>query len=255
MAKYAITGGASGIGAGLAGRLEQDGHNVLTIDRSGADICADLATPAGRLDAIKAIQVWSPEGLDGFIPCAGLPLHTRPLSKIVAVNFFGSIDLVSGVQDLVARKRGSILLVASNSARMIETTDSMVQACLSGDEIEALEHADTKDAHAAYAGSKRALTLWMRQNTVRLARLGARINAIAPGVTLTPMTEDAYKDEEMGSTYRSFASIAPWGGEEATIDQIVAVMQFMLSDAASVLCGAVIFADSGTDARLHPDLV
>jgi NAD(P)-dependent dehydrogenase (short-subunit alcohol dehydrogenase family) len=255
VAKYAITGGASGIGAELHAQLARDGHEILTIDLHRANIIADLSKPDGRMKAVRAVMEWACDGLDGFIPCAGLPLHFRPLSTLVAVNFFGVVDMVVGLQGLIARKRGTVLLVASNSARMISSDEPMVQTCLTQNEARALGHAETVTAHAAYAGSKRALILWMRKNTEAFARTGLRINAIAPGVTLTPMTEDAYKDEDMGETYRSFASISPWTGREATAKDIANIMRFMLSEASEHLCGSVVFADGGTDAKLHPDLV
>lgn len=42
---------------------------------------------------------------------------------------------------------------------------------------------------------------------------------------------------------------------EATMDQFATVKRFMLRDASSVLCGAVIFADGGPAAKLHQNLV
>ncbi|MCR9078964.1 MAG: SDR family oxidoreductase [Hyphomonadaceae bacterium] len=255
MAKYAITGGASGIGAELCTQLKTDGHDVLSIDLHRADAIADLATPAGRIKAVRAIMDWAPDGLDGFVPCAGLPLHFRPLSTIVAVNFFGTTEMVLGLQDLIGRKRGTVLLVASNSARMIVSDDPMIKVCLNEDEPRALDHADAQDAHTAYAGSKRALVLWMRRNIEALARKGVRMNAIAPGVTLTPMTEAAYQDPEMGETYRSFASVSPWHGREVSAEEVANLMRFMMSRASESLCGSVVFIDGGADAKLHPDLV
>jgi len=223
------------------------------VDLAGGDIDADLSTTTGRAKAIDGIKARAPAGLDGFIPCAGLSLVTRPLSRIAQVNYFAVVETIHGLKDLVAAKRGTVLIVSSNSANMIESDDPFVQKCLSGDEAEACEHIASRDGHTAYAGSKRAILLWMRRHASAFAKSGVRMNAIAPGVTLTPMTETAYANEEMGKTFRSFAKITPWGGKAATPLQIANVMRFLLSPDANFICGAVLFADGGTDAKLNSE--
>jgi len=223
------------------------------VDLAGGDIDADLSTTTGRTNAIDGIRERAPNGLDGFIPCAGLSLVTRPLSRIAQVNYFAVVETILGLKDLVAAKRGTVLIVSSNSANMIESDDPLIQKCLSGDEAETCEYLACRDGHTAYAGSKRAILLWMRRHASAFAEFGVRMNAIAPGVTLTPMTEAAYADEEMGGTYRSFASMTPWGGKAATPLQIANVMRFLLSPEANFVCGAVLFADGGTDAKLNGD--
>ena len=47
MGTIAITGSASGIGAATAARLRESGHEIIGIDRAGADIDADLGIAGG----------------------------------------------------------------------------------------------------------------------------------------------------------------------------------------------------------------
>lgn len=47
MSNYALTGGATGIGAAVKKRLRDSGHNVIVVDIKDADIVADLSTAAG----------------------------------------------------------------------------------------------------------------------------------------------------------------------------------------------------------------
>lgn len=155
MGIYAMTGGATGIGAELKHQLLSAGHEVISVDIKEGDVIADLSTPEGRKTAIDGVRARAPEGLDGFIPCAGLPPVAKPLSLIAQVNYFAVVATVEGLKDLVAKKRGSVLLVASNSAPMIGKDDEFVQACLAGDEAAACAHIETRDGHTAYAGSMR----------------------------------------------------------------------------------------------------
>ncbi|MBK9665569.1 MAG: hypothetical protein IPO61_07535 [Gammaproteobacteria bacterium] len=54
---------------------------------------------------------------------------------ITQVNYFGTVELVEGLKDLVAAKRGAIVLISSNSAPM-NNSPEFVDLLLSGDEEE-----------------------------------------------------------------------------------------------------------------------
>ena len=250
MAIYALTGGATGIGAALKQQLRERGDQVIVVDIKEGDVIADLSTVEGRQAAIDGVRALAPDGLDGFIPCAGLGSHIKPPSLIAQVNYFAVIATIEGLRDLVAKKGGSILLVSSNSAPMIENDNPYVMAALEGDEEKAL--ATVSDGHTGYAGSKRAITIWMRRNVAEYAKGGVRMNAIAPGITMTAMTDEISKDEEFGEAIKMFAEMTPVGGS-AEPEQIATAMRFLLSEEASFICGAVLFVDGGTDAMIRPD--
>ena len=252
MAVFALTGGATGIGAELKRQLQGRGDQVISVDIKDGDIIADLSTTEGRKAAVAGIRERVPDGLDGFIPCAGLPPVAKPLSLIASVNYFAVVDTVAGLQDLVAKKRGTVLIVGSNSSPMITNEDPFVQACLSGDEAAALAEIETRDGHTAYAGSKRAVTLWMRRNVVAYAEAGVRLNAIAPGITRTPLSEQVMSDEELGPAMQQFGDMTPWGGT-AEPASIANVMRFMLDPESDFMCGSVVFVDGGSDAMLRAD--
>ena len=75
MGSYAMTGGATGIGAAIKQRLRGAGHTVIVVDVKDADVIADLGTRAGRDSAIEGIRARANGGLDGFVACAGLGGH------------------------------------------------------------------------------------------------------------------------------------------------------------------------------------
>jgi len=249
---YALTGGATGIGAELKHQLLAAGHRVISVDIREGDIVADLASAEGRELAVQGIHERAPDGLDGYIPCAGLPPVATPLSRIARVNYFAAVETVAALRDLLALKRGTALIVASNSAPMVGNDDPFVQACLSGDEAAACAQVESRDGHTAYAGSKRALVLWMRRNVVPYAAAGVRLNAVAPGITLTPLSEQVMADPLFGDAMKEFAASVPWGGTAQPAD-IANAMRFMLSAEAGFVCGSVFFVDGGSDAMLRPD--
>jgi NAD(P)-dependent dehydrogenase (short-subunit alcohol dehydrogenase family) len=247
-----MTGGATGIGAELKGQLLAEGHKVISVDIKEGDIIADLSTAEGRQTAIYGVRERAPDGLDGFIPCAGLPPVAKPLSLIARVNYFAVVATVEGLRDLLEKKKGSVLFVSSNSAPMVATEDSFIQTCLAGDEEAACTEIDGRDGHTAYAGSKRAITIWMRQHVVEYAAAGVRLNAVAPGITMTPLTDLVFADEELGQAMKQFGDMVPVGNTAQPVD-IANVMRYMLSDEASYVCGSVFFVDGGSDAMLRSD--
>jgi NAD(P)-dependent dehydrogenase (short-subunit alcohol dehydrogenase family) len=247
-----MTGGATGIGAELKRQLLADGHTVISVDIKEGDIIADLSTPEGRQAAIAGVQALAPDGLDGFIPCAGLPPVAKPLSLIAKVNYFAVVATVEGLRGLLEKKKGNVLFVSSNSAPMVPSDNPYVQLCLAGDEEGACTEIDARDGHTAYAGSKRAVTIWMRRHVVEYAAAGVRLNAVAPGITMTPLTDRVYADAELGQVMKDFGDMVPVGSTAQPAD-IANVMRFMLSEEAKYVCGSVFFVDGGSDAMLRAD--
>ncbi len=251
MAVYAMTGGATGIGAAIKEQLRKGGHEVIVVDIKDADVIADLSNTEGRQKAIAGIRSACPAALDGFIACAGVATHVANKALIPAVNYFGTTELVDGLADLLASSKGAVLLVSSNSAPM-STDNDYVDLLLNNDEPAALSHVENIDGQAAYSGSKQAVARWMRRNVNRFAQQGVRINAIAPGYTQTPMTRAVEESEEYGQAIRDFMASIPVGRPGQPEDMANAAA-YLLSDAASFVCGSVLFVDGGHDAMLRPD--
>lgn len=251
MGVFALTGGATGIGAAIKEQLRADGHQVIVVDLKEGDVCADLSTLSGRQNAIDGIRALAADGLDGLIPCAGLGPSVRPLSLITRVNYFGAVVVVEGVLDLVVKRKGSIVMISSNSASMIGH-DDYVDLLLADKESAAADLIDGKDAHTAYAGSKHALSCWMRRNAPDYARQGVRINAVAPGIIDTPLSSKVLADKDLGQLMKDFGDSVPLGAIGQP-QQIAEVVTFLLSGKASFMSGSMVFVDGGHDAMLRPD--
>jgi NAD(P)-dependent dehydrogenase (short-subunit alcohol dehydrogenase family) len=251
MGMYALTGGATGIGAAIKQQLIGAGHQLISIDIRDADIIADLSSPEGRKTAIDSVRQAAPGGLDGLITCAGLGANVSDSALIASVNYFGTIVLATELAEWVARKQGCMVLISSNSAPMA-TDNHLTEQFIAGDEAAVRSTASGLAGQAVYSSSKQAVARWMRRNVNDFAARGIRINAVAPGYTRTPMTAAVEQDPVYGEAIKEFLASIPLARPGLPEDMANAT-QFLLSPEASFICGSVLFVDGGHDAMLRPD--
>ncbi|MGB1140407.1 MAG: SDR family oxidoreductase [Halioglobus sp.] len=248
MGTYALTGSASGIGAALKGKLEAAGHSLVTVDIKDADVIADLTTPEGRQAAVAEILERAPDGLDGFVPLAGLGGGSSPDLLITKLNYFGAVELVEGLRPALAANNGTVVLLCSNSGPMDVVNDEFMHALLAGDEPRTLELAETIAPGTHYMQTKRALNYWMRRNAMAYGRDGIRVNAVAPGPTITPMTAPLFESEEYAPILEGLLAKTPIerAGEA---EEIANCILFLLGPDSSYVHGSLLFVDGGYDAH------
>ncbi|NMM90552.1 NAD-dependent epimerase [Rhodococcus sp. SRB_17] len=256
MATYVLTGSASGLGAATKARLEADGHRVIGVDLHDADVTVDLSTTDGRRSAVEQVTALVDGSIDGFVPFAGLAAATgRPASALIAVNYFGAVELLEGLRPLLAAgENSSVVLVSSNSTTSQPNwpTD-MAAACLAGDEAAAVAIADgfgEFGAIQAYPATKAALAYYARTKSSEYIAQGIRLNAIAPGLIDTPMTQEGRRDELIGPGMEQFLAIIP-AGRAGRPEEVAALVAFLLGPESTYFVGSVVFADGGTDAAFR----
>ncbi|WP_407443413.1 SDR family oxidoreductase [Rhodococcus sp. (in: high G+C Gram-positive bacteria)] len=259
MGVYAITGSASGMGRAVADRLRADGHTVIGIDLREADVVADLSTVHGRKLAVREVLAAAGDRLDGAVFAAGLgPAPGRERPRLIAeVNFFGVVDLLEGWREALATSgNAKVVVFSSNSTTTTPAVPRRtVEAFLRGDAERAARSVRLfgKAAPAIiYAGSKIAVSRWVRRTAVRpeWAGAGIRLNALAPGAVMTPLLEEQLSTPSEAKAVRSFpVPVGDFGDAGSLGDWVV----FMLSDSAEFLCGSVIFVDGGSDAYFRAD--
>ena len=123
-----------------------------------------------------------------------------------------------------------------------------VRVCLEGDEERVIEIL-TDIGWTSYAVAKLALARWVRRNAVTSDWVGAgiRLNAIAPGIIVTPMTE-AGLDFILNMPNWPRPTREPGKPEE-----VAGLVRYLLSEEARYFVGSFVVMDGGTEAALRPD--
>ena len=249
-----VTGSASGIGAATVQALQAAGHTVIGVDLRNADITGDLSTAAGRQAIVAQALERCGGTLDGLVLCAGLGAQTQPASLVTSVNYFGAVELLDGL--LPALKKGqnpaAVVISSVASALLPWEKNPLAQAFASGDEAAAgaiVMGAGEAGGNLAYAGSKNALTVAVRQRASTWGQAGVRLNTVAPGATETPLLQAGLQDPRYGEAIKNF--VAPIA-RRAEPREMASVVAFLMSAGASFVHGAQWYVDGGIDAVTRP---
>lgn len=253
---YVVTGSASGIGQATAELLRERGHNVIGVDLRNADVEADLSTTLGRDAAIRGVLAASDSKIDAVIAAAGI---SAPKALTVAVNFFGVTALIDGLAAALATSEAPRVAVVSSMASLQDNSPELVDALLAGDEARALDIGSALEAEGPrvgylnYPSSKRALSRWVRRESIapRFAGAGIPVNAVAPGTVVTSMTRELLASDQ-GRAMADAAVPMPLNGHSDAI-VIARLLVWLTGDENTHVTGQTIYIDGGADATLRGD--
>jgi NAD(P)-dependent dehydrogenase (short-subunit alcohol dehydrogenase family) len=253
-----ITGAASGIGKATKELLEQRGERVIGVDLHDAEVIADLSSADGREALVDAVRKVSGGRIDAVYAVAGLALAAP---ATVAVNFFGTVATLEGLRPLLKESDAPRAAVVSSMAALMASDDDLVGLLTAGDEPGAMARAEVLAKEPAttggliYASTKLALSRWVRREAATEAWAGAGIplNAVAPGVIVTPMTADLIDTEQ---ERESLLQIVPMPLNGIAEPIVVARLLAWLNSAENThLCGQIVYVDGGSDVVLRGDSV
>lgn len=236
--------GSSGIAAAVASRLAGQGRPVFIIGRDEAS-CAHLATSLGSAAVGYAVaDLQSEEQAEAAFAAAQRGLGT--VSRVVAVaggsarsqgdGWLHDMSLASWEAALQLNLTTTFLTVREAVRRMRGEGGSIV---LTSSVLASSPQPEDFTTHG-YAAAKAAISGWVVPLAAAYANDGIRINAVAPGLVHTPMSQRAANSPQI----RAFARRKqPLAGGMLTPEDVAAVMCSVLE--AGAVTGQVIAADGG----------
>lgn len=253
---YIVTGAGSGIGAATATLLRERGENVIGVDLKGAEVDTDLSTSAGRKAAVDKALELADGKVDAVIACAGI---SAPIPLTVRVNYFGVTEFLELLAPTLAKSPAPRAAVVSSMASLQANSPELVEALLSGDEEAAVEIGAALAAEGPGAGylnypsSKRALSRWVRRESITERWAGAHIplNAVAPGTVTSPMTEQLLATPEGRAMVDSHVPMPLNYHSEPVV--LARLLAWLTSEENTHTTGQTIYTDGGADASLRGD--
>jgi NAD(P)-dependent dehydrogenase (short-subunit alcohol dehydrogenase family) len=238
-----VTGGASGIGLGVAHRFADDGHRVAVLDRNGEAaedaaaelrdggatalaVAVDVADRQSVADAMARVRgdlgpieiLVTSAGIESFTPV--LEITPEAWDRIISVNLTGTFSCVqAALPDMVAAGWGRIVTIASSSA----------------------QSGAPNMAH--YVASKGGVIALTKALAVELARQGITVNTIPPSLVDTPMVTQA----AAAGDFPGVDVIGPMVplGRAGTPADIAGACSFLCSDDGSYITGQLIGVNGG----------
>lgn len=252
MRTYVVTGAASGIGKATKELLEERGNRVIGLDLHDADLDIDLASPEGRAGLADAVGAEAPDGIDGILAVAGVALQT---SLTVRVNYFGTLATLEKLRPLLSGSDAPRAVAVSSMASLMPVDDELVGQLAAGDEHAAVARADALESQGMggliYSSTKRALSEWVRTASIapEWAGAGIPLNAVGPGVIVTPMTAPLMQTQEARDQLAQMVPM-PLGGPAQPI-VVAKLLAWLVSEENTHLAGQTIYIDGGSDVAIR----
>ncbi|MDE1917950.1 MAG: SDR family oxidoreductase [Sphingomonadales bacterium] len=265
MQEVVVLIGAGSIGQAIARRVSAGRHVLIadvrieaaekaaqTFREAGFAVTAAHVDIASRAPVESlAAQAAALGAVMGVIHSAGVSPSQAPVATILAVDLYGSALVLEAFGAVIAPGGAGVVISSQSGHRMAALTaeQDRLLATTPADDLLALPmlagDAITDTLHA-YQMSKRANGLRVRAEAVRWGTRGARINAISPGIVITPLAHDELNGPR-GEGYRRMLALSP-AGRAGTPDEIGALGAFLMGREGAFITGSDILIDGGTTA-------
>ena len=247
-----VVGGARGLGRAIAAAFADEGCRVGVWDVAAdvAEVAADLGGTGWRVEVSDAAAVRSAAGetwaafgaVDHVVFAVGVgsgkfgfpfwQLDVEDWDRVLRVNLIGAASVAHAfAPKLAARRRGTILFLASVAGQNGSQTDP------------------------PYSASKAGLINFMQCAAKDLAPFGVRVNCINPGMVQTPLNRSVWQAWADRQPSEARTDYEAWAAEKIaklvplnrwqTPEDIAAMAVFLASDRAANVTGQTINVDGG----------
>lgn len=268
MKNVALVIGAGQISMAIARRMGR-GMKIVLGDKNidNAKSIADIMINAGydvepfemdlsSRESIKAIINKALEygDIKYFINGAGVSPSQASIETILKVDLYGTAVLLEEVRKVVKEGATGVVISSQSGFRMKQLTPEQDRA-LAMTPTEELLNLDflsvdkIENTLKAYQLAKRCNEKRVMYEAVKWGEKGARINAIAPGIIVTPLAIDEFNGLR-GDFYKNMFAKSP-AKRPGIADEVADVAELMMSEKGSFITGSTFLIDGGATASYY----
>lgn len=265
MSEVVVVVGPGQIGQAIARRVGA-GRQVLLADLrlEHAEAAAEVFRDAGFAATTAVVDVSSRASVHALVDqavalgevatlihAAGVSPSQASPAMILKVDLYGTALVLEEFGAVIARGGAGVVIASQSGHRLPALTAEADRALATAPveellELPMLQPARVTDPLHAYQLSKRANVLRVRAEAVRWGRRGARVNAISPGIVMTPLARDELSGPR-GAGYRRMLELSP-AGRAGTPDEVAGVAALLLGPDGAFITGSDILMDGGVTA-------
>lgn len=219
----------------------------------------DVAVTEMDLSSRESIQAMIALGqtfgpITALVNGAGVSPSQASIETVLKVDLYGTAVLLEEVGKVIAPKGVGVTITSQSGHRMPALTAEQDRALAMTDpedllDLDFLQVDQISDSLHAYQLAKRANEKRVMYEAVRWGERGARINAIAPGIVVTPLALDEFNGER-GDFYKNMFAKSP-AGRPGTADEIADVAELVMNERAGFITGSTFLIDGGATASYH----
>ena len=210
----------------------------------------DLASRDSIKETIKFATTFGE--IKALVNGAGLSPSQAKTEDILKVDLYGTAVLLEEVGKVIA-KGGVGITISSQSGHRLHTLTTEQDRQLATTptskllQLPILQPENIADTLQAYQLAKRCNEKRVMAEAINWAKRGARLNAIAPGIIVTPLALDEFNGIR-GDFYRKMFAQSP-AGRPGTADEVANVAELLMTQQGAFITGSTFLIDGGATAN------
>lgn len=236
-------------------RIENAKTIAEVMNNAGFDVVPfemDLSSRESIFNMIDEAKKYGP--ITMLVNGAGVSPSQAPIEAILNVDLYGTAVLLEEVGKVIEPGGVGVTISSQSGFRMKQLTPKEDEqlACTPTEELlnlDLLKVENIQDTLHAYQLAKRCNEKRVMAQSVKWGEKGARINAIAPGIVVTPLAIDEFNGPR-GDFYKNMFASCP-AGRPATADEIANVAELLMSDKGAFITGSTFLIDGGATASYY----
>lgn len=233
-------------------RLENAQAVAQTMNAAGFDVVPmvmDLSSRPSIQEFIAKGQAYG--DIRMLVNAAGVSPSQAPIEAILRVDLYGTAVLLEEVGQVIAPGGVGVTISSQSGWRMPALTPQQDEQLATAPtesllSLDFLQPSQIRDTLHAYQLAKRCNEKRVMAQSVCWGQRGARLNAIAPGIIVTPLALDEFNGPR-GDFYKNMFAKCP-AGRPGTADEVANVAELLLSEKGAFITGSTFLMDGGATA-------